>query len=148
MVRKNKPRAFIHRMLGELGAIFLLLNHYFVPVLLVFIVVASLMFAHYKYQVLVKDRTRSSEFLPAVMVDASENEASIFDATVETPHFKIPPAPQKTSQTDEAWLSTTDYASDMKPFWSREEEVSFPFIQSEVRARMKEIEQKVLQNMK
>ncbi len=147
--KKKTPLPVLHQAGQGIGAFLLIVNHYFIPIVLVLLLGAILYFAHYKYKNLVKDHTRQSEFLPSVFVDDTAPETA---SKQVLPDLTEVPIPQKEKNTtpkkQDEWLETTDFSPDMKPFWPREEEVPYPFIQEEVRQRLREIEQNVLPNIK
>lgn len=147
--KKKTPLSLFNRMGQALGACLLLFNHYFIPIVLVLLLSAILYFAHYKYKDLVKDHTRHSEFLPSVFVDEAETKPASKQTLPEIIETSIPQKEKKaTVRSKDEWLETTDFSPDMKPIWPREENVSYPFIQEEVRQRLREIEQNVLSTLK
>ena len=150
--KKKTPLSALHQAGQSVGAFLLLLNHYFIPIVLILLTAAILYFAHYKYKDLVKDHTRQSDFLPSVFVDESEHQAVPPPALVDLADLPAPIEPAKpapaTPQPGDEWLETTDFAPDMEPFMPPEEDPSLPLIQEEVRQRLQEIEQNVLSRLK
>lgn len=149
--RRKTPIWFVHKIVNNLGAFLFIFNRYLVKILLIVGIAAGLFYMCSRVEQYQQD---DSIVVGSKQTSPSETGKGRYQRSAPPPQQPVVtyrpvqsagPAPLASPKED-AWLETTDFSPDMQPFLPKEEPLSF--IQSEVRARMKEIEKNVLEKRK
>ncbi len=157
--RRKTPIYYVHKIAHNIGATLFIFNRYLIKILLIVGIGAGLFYMcarveHYQQDdsvVVSYNHSHPSEMgkgryqrqtpqpvLPAVSAPAQPEAVAV--------RSNQPSPVQAEPRKKDMWLETTDYAPDMEPFLPKDENTSF--IQSEVRARMMEIEKNVMKKRK
>ena len=139
---------YVHKLIYNIGACLFIFNRYLIKILLVVGVGAGLFYMCSRveqYQnddsiVVAYKHSHPSEMGKGRYQRTGSLGTKVVNGSTSRSHIekqKKPAPPAK-----DEWIETTDFSPDMQPFMEEEEPLSF--IQSEVRARMREIEQNVL----
>ncbi len=150
--RRKTPIWFVHKIVNNLGAFLFIFNRYLIKILLIVGICAGLFYMCSRVEQYQQDDSKVVAYKHAHPSEMGKGRYQRPTTSVAvqpvTTYRSIPAAgsapiaPPK----EDVWLETTDFSPDMQPFLPKEEPLSF--IQSEVRARMEEIEKNVLEKRK
>ncbi len=156
------PFVWIKGILSYLLTILLLLNHYFVFILMGVIASVSVLFTYDRYAAVTYVEDTTSDFLVGSFARSSaydsplkqgdkkiSNELSSYyqqEARREKREKEERLAAAQAAKNPNNQVSET--VSDMQPIWRREDEISHSFIQQEVNKRLADIEKRVVRRRK
>ncbi len=145
--RRKTPIFFVHKIVHNLGACLFIFNKYLVKILLLVGIGAGLFYMCARVEKYQNDDSIIVTYKhahPSAIVGKQNHQEyiqpqKIADKPVQESH-------KVSSSHDDGWIETSDFSPDFQPFLP--ERVPFSFIQSEVRERMMEIEENVMQESK
>ncbi len=149
--RRKTPIWFVHKIVNNLGAFLFIFNRYLIKILLIVGIGAGLFYMCSRVEQYQQDDSKVVAYKHAHPSEMGKGRYQRPTAPPPPPVVTYRPvqsagsAPM-TPPKEDIWVETTDFSPDMQPFLPKEEPLSF--IQSEVRARLKEIEKNVLEKRK